>query len=68
MPILPLMLIQMQLNLQKLQSHAADIARAFEVDPKVAMLSFSNFGSAKYPESVKVSEAVKIVKKLRPTL
>jgi len=36
--------------------------------PKVAMLSFSNFGSANYPESLKVKEAVKIVKKLRPDL
>jgi malate dehydrogenase (oxaloacetate-decarboxylating)(NADP+) len=32
------------------------------------MLSFSNFGSAKYPQSVKVREAVQIVRKLRPNL
>jgi malate dehydrogenase (oxaloacetate-decarboxylating)(NADP+) len=55
-------------DLAEIAISAADIARAFEVNPKVAMLSFSNFGSAKYPESVKVSEAVKIVKKLRPDL
>ena len=55
-------------ELAEIAISAADIARAFEVDPKVAMLSFSNFGSTKYPESVKVSEAVKIVKKLRPEL
>jgi malate dehydrogenase (oxaloacetate-decarboxylating)(NADP+) len=55
-------------QLAEIAISSADIARAFEVDPKVAMLSFSNFGSAKYPESVKVSEAVKIIKKLRPYL
>jgi malate dehydrogenase (oxaloacetate-decarboxylating)(NADP+) len=55
-------------DLAEIAISAADIARAFDVNPKVAMLSFSNFGSAKYPESVKVSEAVKIVKKLRPDL
>src|SRR5690606_39486763 len=32
------------------------------------MLSFSNFGSAKYPESLKVKEAVRIIKKLRPDI
>ncbi len=32
------------------------------------MLSFSNFGSSKYPESLKVREAVNIVKKLRPDI
>jgi malate dehydrogenase (oxaloacetate-decarboxylating)(NADP+) len=55
-------------ELAEIAISAADIARAFDVEPKVAMLSFSNFGSAKYPESIKVSEAVKIVKKLRPDL
>jgi malate dehydrogenase (oxaloacetate-decarboxylating)(NADP+) len=55
-------------ELAEIAISAADIARAFEVDPKVAMLSFSNFGSAKYPETIKVSEAVKIVKRLRPDI
>ena len=32
------------------------------------MLSFSNFGSAKYPQSIKVQEAVQLVKKQRPNL
>ncbi|OGU74068.1 MAG: phosphate acetyltransferase [Ignavibacteria bacterium RBG_16_34_14] len=47
---------------------AADTVQEFDVVPKVAMLSFSNFGSANYPESLKVKEAVKLVKKLRPDL
>jgi malate dehydrogenase (oxaloacetate-decarboxylating)(NADP+) len=32
------------------------------------MLSFSNFGSSPYPQSVKVAKAVKIVKDKRPDL
>ena len=46
----------------------ADTVRAFDIIPKVAMLSFSNFGSSVYPESTKVKEAVQIVKKLRPDI
>ena len=47
---------------------AADTAREFDVVPKIAMLSFSNFGSAPYPESIKVKQATELVKKLRPEL
>ena len=36
--------------------------------PRIAMLSFSNFGSARHPESKKVREAVAQVKALRPDL
>ena len=52
-------------ELAEIAISAADTVKAFDIDPKVAMLSFSNFGSTKYPESVKVKEAVKIVKDLR---
>jgi malate dehydrogenase (oxaloacetate-decarboxylating)(NADP+) len=55
-------------ELAQIAISAADTVATFDVDPKVAMLSFSNFGSAPYPQSQKVSEAVKIVKKLRPDL
>jgi malate dehydrogenase (oxaloacetate-decarboxylating)(NADP+) len=55
-------------ELAEIAISAADTVREFDVLPKVAMLSFSNFGSAKYPESVKVKEAVKLVKKLRPDI
>jgi malate dehydrogenase (oxaloacetate-decarboxylating)(NADP+) len=46
----------------------ADAARAFEVTPRVAMISFSNFGSAPHPESRKVAAAVEIVRRRRPDL
>jgi malate dehydrogenase (oxaloacetate-decarboxylating)(NADP+) len=47
---------------------AADTVREFDIVPKIAMLSFSNFGSAPYPDSIKVKEATKIVKQKRPDL
>lgn len=47
---------------------AAEEARFFDVDPKVAMLSFSNFGSNNHPLSVKVREAVRLVKLRRPDI
>jgi malate dehydrogenase (oxaloacetate-decarboxylating)(NADP+) len=47
---------------------AADEAKNFDVVPRIAMLSFSNFGSVRHPLSKKVAEATKIVKKKRPDL
>ena len=47
---------------------AADTVKEFDIEPKIAMLSFSNFGSAPYPDSIKVKEAVKLIKKERPDL
>jgi len=46
----------------------ADFARSLNIEPKVAMLSFSNFGSAPHPLSNKVKRAVEIVKDIRPEL
>lgn len=47
---------------------ANDTVHEFEIDPRVAMLSFSNFGSAPYPQSTKVKKAVQIVKERRPDI
>jgi malate dehydrogenase (oxaloacetate-decarboxylating)(NADP+) len=47
---------------------AADEAKNFDVVPRIAMLSFSNFGSVRHPYSNKVAEATKIVKNKRPDL
>jgi len=46
----------------------ADAVKTFEIVPRIAMISFSNFGSAPHPESQKVSRAVEIVRKRRPDL
>jgi malate dehydrogenase (oxaloacetate-decarboxylating)(NADP+) len=47
----------------------ADLARRFMVEePRVAMLSFSNFGSNGHPLAVRVKEATDLVKKRAPHL
>jgi phosphate acetyltransferase len=40
----------------------------FDIDPRVAMLSFSTKGSAKSPETEKVANAVEIAKELAPSV
>ncbi|HEX7616612.1 MAG TPA: NADP-dependent malic enzyme [Thermoanaerobaculia bacterium] len=47
---------------------SADTAKLFGVQPRVAMISYSNFGSTKHATTDKVREAVKIVKLRRPAL
>ena len=46
----------------------AETARKFGVEPKVAMLSYSNFGSVRHPTAEKVKRAVEIVKEREPFL
>jgi malate dehydrogenase (oxaloacetate-decarboxylating)(NADP+) len=55
-------------QLAEIAISTADAVKEFDVVPKVALLSFSNFGSAPYPESIKVQEAVKLIKQKRPDL
>ncbi len=44
----------------------AEYAKNFDVEPRVAMLSFANFGSVNHPESRKMRQAVEIVHKKAP--
>jgi len=55
-------------DLAEIAINAAETARRFGVEPKVAMLSFSNFGSTRHPLSGKVKKAVEIVKQKMPDL
>jgi len=47
---------------------AAEKAREFDITPRVAMLSFSNFGSTRHPRSAKMAEATALVRRRRPDL
>ncbi len=47
---------------------AAKEVRTFNIEPKIAMLSYSNFGSSDSPEARLVAEARKIVKRIKPDL
>jgi malate dehydrogenase (oxaloacetate-decarboxylating)(NADP+) len=47
---------------------ASDMAHFFDIEPKVAMLAFSTFGSVRHPISERVARAVKIVTQKRPDI
>jgi malate dehydrogenase (oxaloacetate-decarboxylating)(NADP+) len=49
-------------DLAEIACLAADFARKMEVEPRVAFLSFSNFGSTPHPYSDKVRKAVELTK------
>ena len=46
----------------------ADMVKNFDIEPRIAMLSFSNFGSVRHPLAMKVSQATRIVKERHPEL
>jgi malate dehydrogenase (oxaloacetate-decarboxylating)(NADP+) len=47
---------------------AADRAQEFHITPRVAMISFSSFGSTRHPLSEKVRQATELVRERRPDL
>lgn len=55
-------------DLAEIAIESAKTAKLFDIEPKLAMLSFSTKGSAKSPETEKVAEAVRIAKELAPEL
>jgi malate dehydrogenase (oxaloacetate-decarboxylating)(NADP+) len=55
-------------TLAEIALHAVDAAQHLGIEPRVAMLSFSTFGSAPAASSRKVAEATRIVKAERPGL
>jgi malate dehydrogenase (oxaloacetate-decarboxylating)(NADP+) len=47
---------------------ASRITRTFGIEARIAMLSFSNFGSVRHPDAEKVAKAVKLLRQRDPTL
>jgi malate dehydrogenase (oxaloacetate-decarboxylating)(NADP+) len=47
---------------------SAKFVRELQIEPRVAMLSFSNFGSAPHPFSEKMARAVERIRELDPSL
>lgn len=71
----PLFLADTTVNFNPTAQELADITlmvakevRNFNITPRVAMLSYSNFGSSQSPEAKLVAEARKIVKEKNPSL
>jgi malate dehydrogenase (oxaloacetate-decarboxylating)(NADP+) len=55
-------------TLAEIASGTAQFVRRLGVEPRVAMLSFSNFGSVKHPAAAKVQQAVALLHEREPDL
>ncbi len=55
-------------DLAEIAIATADFARRLGVSPRVAMLSFSNFGSVRHSEAERVRDAVALVRGTRPDI
>lgn len=55
-------------TLAEIAKVSLETAELFEIDPKVAMLSFSTHGSAKAEQVTKVAEATKIIQAEKPNV
>ena len=55
-------------DIAEITALVAKQVRRLNIQPKIALLSYSNFGSSKGPDSIKMSKAAKIIKEKHPSL
>ncbi|HEX9983716.1 MAG TPA: phosphate acetyltransferase [Thermoanaerobaculia bacterium] len=55
-------------TLAEIAALTAETAKRFNLEPRIAMISFSNFGSTNHEQAEKVREAVRLLKERRPDL
>ena len=55
-------------TLAEIAEQTAETAKRFNLEPRIAMISFSDFGSTQHPHTTKVRDAVEILKRRRPDL
>jgi malate dehydrogenase (oxaloacetate-decarboxylating)(NADP+) len=55
-------------TLAEIAELTAETARRFNLEPRIAMVSFSNFGSTQHETTARVRDAVQILKERRPDL
>ena len=55
-------------DLAEIAIMSADTVRSFDIEPRIAMLSFSCFGSSRHPLAGKVAMATELVRQRRPDL
>jgi len=55
-------------ELADIAERTAELARYFDLEPRIAMLSYANFGSSATSSPAKMAEAARILKEKRPDL
>jgi malate dehydrogenase (oxaloacetate-decarboxylating)(NADP+) len=55
-------------QLAQIAYSASRIVRTLGITPRIAMLSFSNFGSVRHPEAEKVAKAVQLLRQRDPSI
>jgi len=55
-------------ELAKIAQMTANTSKLFGLEPVIALLSFSNFGSSRFPQAKKVSQAVAMLHRINPEL
>ena len=55
-------------RIAQIACETAELVRKMNIEPRIALLSYSNFGSSTGKTSIKMSKAINIIRKLDPSL